>query len=213
MSTKFVTIEELEQGDQKEAIWALNGSAKSDAQQVGDVHIGIPKLNGSKVDPLFLPQTWLPHRITDQIPRAQLLAASEFRQAVNSQLAILITDAYAKSLLASEGATEEKERLVQLKKTIREATAARSITQANTDIINTSEIDDTPKGGAERSANELDPAFEMFANNLVNKPDIEVMNLIRGRGKVTRREVKHLLHVLHDKPKTCAMLQARVASK
>ena len=87
-----ITIASLEEGDHTKAIWALNGSANSAARQAGEVHIGIPKRNGTKVDDLFLPMTWLPIRITDQIPRAQLLESSEFRNAVNNGLLTLISE-------------------------------------------------------------------------------------------------------------------------
>ena len=216
MSANHLTIDDLESGDVRSVIWALNGAVQSDVGRPGDVHVGIPKINGSKIDPLFLPQTWLPQRLTDQIPRAQLLAASEFRQAVNRELIVLITPEYAKKLLARDGADEEKTRLLDLKKTIKEATAARSVTQANTEIVSTSDLDDARHVGdeADRPAkNALDPSFELFANNLVAKSDIEAMNIIRGRGKATRLEVKHLIHILHDKPKTLAMLNARITSK
>jgi len=210
-SNKYLTISDLENGPENEPIWALNGSAESDAGQVGDVHVGIPKINGSKLDDLFLPQSWLPVCLTDQIPRRQLLQSTELRRAVNSNLIVLITAEYAKSLLAGEGANEEKSRLLELKRHVREATAARSITTANTDIINTQEIADSKSERTERPANELDPAFELFANNLTTKSDIEALNLIRGRGKVSVREVKYLLKVLHDKPKTTTMLKARLS--
>jgi hypothetical protein len=209
VSSKYLTIEDLETGIPTDPIWALNGSAESDAGQVGDVHIGVPKLNGSKIDPLFVPQTWLPSRLTDQISRAQLLAASEFRQAVNRSLIVIISDEYAKKLLAGDGADEEKDRLTQQKRTVREATAARSITQSNTDIINTSELEDEASKPTTRPADEMDPSFEMFANNLKSKTDVEAMNLIRSRGKVTRKEVAYLVKELHDKEKTVAMLKAR----
>jgi hypothetical protein len=209
-STRYMTISELEAGSETAPIWALNGSAESDAGQVGDVQVGIPKINGSKIDPLFLPQTWLPQCLTDQIPRRQLLQATEFRQAVHKNLIVLITQAYADTLLAGEGAQEEKERLIEQKRHIREATAARSITQSNADIINTSEISDAAPMRTERNPNEFEPSFLLFAENLQLKSDIEALNLIRGRGKVTRREVEHLVHLLHDKPKTVKTLKARL---
>lgn len=212
---KFLSVSELEQEDQRRPIWALNGSAQSEIGQAGEVHIGIPKVNGgTKIDALHLPQTWLPQCLTDSIPRSQLLASSEFRNAVQSKLLILITAEYAESISQQEGAEEERQLLLARKKEIREATAARSITQSGAEIVNTTEI-------SERAAQEsqvektdgLDPGFIMFANTMPMKADIEIINALRGRGKITRGEIKHLTKLLSDKPKTVAFLKERLSSK
>lgn len=206
--SKYLTISDLEQQEGNHPIWSLNGSSQSEIGQAGDVHVGIPKINGSgKLDSLYLPQTFLPLNITEQIPRAQLMASSEFRTAVNSRLLILITPEYAEELLQSDGVEDEKERLLQLRRQVREATAARSITQSGADIVNTAEIDD---GSREEASNTDDKGlsigFEMFANNLQNQPDVQAMNAIRGRGRMSRREINHLMKLLHDKPKTIELL-------
>ena len=207
--SKYLTISDLEEQEGNQPIWALNGSSQSEVGQAGDVHVGIPKINGSgKIDSLYLPQTFLPINITEQIPRAQLMASSEFRTAVNSRLLILITREYADELMQIDGVEDEKERLMQLRRQVREATAARSITQSGADIVNTAEIDDggtkVEAGGGDE--NGLSIGFEMFANNLQNQPDVQVMNAIRGRGRMNRREINHLMKLLHDKPKTIELL-------
>lgn len=202
--SKFVTISELEQGDDRQPIWALNGSADSEVGQPGEVHVGIPKLNGTKIDPLHLPQTWLPINLTDQIPRAQLLASSEFRNAVNNKLITLISPEFADQIGAQDGVQEERERLVEMRRAVREATAARSISQSGAEVISTSEISERNREEASEKDEgpQFSPGFVMFANNLENKSDIECLNLIRSRGKFSRPELKHLIKTLHDKSKT-----------
>ncbi len=208
---KFLTVVEVEFQDPREPIWALNGSFQSEIGQAGDVHVGIPKINGSKIDPLYLPQTFLPTCLTEQIPRPQLLAASEFRNAVASKMVLLITAEYAEALLQEEGVEEERERLAQLKRVVREATAARSIAQSGAEIVNTSEIiEHREADSATRSPKELDAGFIMLANTLKEKADIEVINALRGRGKITRQEINHLLTLLVDKPKTQAFLKGKL---
>lgn len=206
--SNYLTIRDLEGRDPNEPIWALNGSAQSEAGQAGDVHVGIPKTNGTKVDALYLPQTFLPQNLTDQIPRAQLLASSEFRNAVNTRLLILITDEYATQILNEDGASEERDRLSRLRRQVREATAARSITQGGTDILNTSSLLDPAASEAAEKATtpELSQSFIMFAENLSSKNDIETLNAIRGRGRYTPAEIAHLKGFLHDKPKSLAVL-------
>jgi hypothetical protein len=205
---KYQTISELEQGDHKQPIWALNGSAGSEVGQPGEVHVGIPKVNGSgKIDDLYLPQTWLPINLTDMIPRAQLLAASEFRNAVNNQLITLITKEFAQEILVQDGVEEERDRLTSLRRAVREATASRTIQQSGTDVINTSDMNDAISEQPKEDPNEIAPGFLMFADTLESKSDIEVLNLIRGRGKLLRKELNHLVKKVHDKPKTLAFLK------
>ncbi len=210
---KFLTVSELETQPLNAPIWALNGSAESEVGQAGDVHVGIPKLQGSKVDPLYLPQTFLPQCLTDQIPRPQLLASSEFRNAINNRLIKLITPEFANAVLSEDGVDSERQRLDDLKRNVREATAARSITQPGAEIFNTAELSNRSADDEQPKATELSSAFTMFATSLTLKSDQDAVNLIRGRGKISRREVNHLLKTLTDKPKTRAMLKAKLQPK
>lgn len=206
---KYLTVTEIESQDDKMPIWALNGSAHSEIGQAGDVHVGIPKVNGgTKIDALYLPQSWLPVCLTDQIPRGQLMASSEFRNAVNTKLLMPITVEYAAQINSQEGADEERMRLTQRRREVREATAARSITQSGAEIVNTTEISE--RGDETEKSSELDAGFVMFANTLRDKSDIEIINALRGRGKINRREIKHLTKLLSEKVKTVAFLQAKL---
>ena len=206
---KYLTVSELEQGDPRAPIWAVNSAAESDAGQSGEIHIGIPKMNGTKIDPLFLPQTWLPQELTSQIPRAQLLAASEFRNAVNTGLIQLITSEYADQLRQDDGADDERTRLADRKREIKTAIAARTITQSGAEILNTSGFDNSEEK-QEVKAESLDDVFLTFVSSLGNKSDIEILNALRSRGKLSRREARHLIKTLVDKPKTVGFLKQKL---
>lgn len=213
---KYLSVSEIEAQEGNLPIWALNGSSQSEVGQAGDVHVGIPKINGgSKIDALYLPTTFLPQCITDQIPRAQLLASSEFRNAVNTKLLILVTKEYAEKLLSGPGVKDEMERLSQLKRLVREATSARSISQSGAEIVNTSEMSDKEKTGNQGATSEdgFNAAFVMYANSLTQKADIEVMNSLRSRARFSRAEARHLVKLLADKPKTVAFLKAKLEKK
>lgn len=204
---KYTSISELEQGDSRQPIWALNGAADSDVGQPGEVHVGIPKVNGgSKVDDLHVPQSWLPSCLTDQIPRAQLLASSEFRNAVNSKLIVLITPEFAERVLSQDGADEERARLAQMKRAVKEATGARTIQESGADVLSTETSEATRNEVVAAAKKELSPSFVMFVNSQAERPDVEVMNAIRGRGKFTSRELNHMIKKLGSKPKTLAHL-------
>lgn len=207
---KFLTITEIEQGDPKDPIWAINGSAQSDIGVAGEVHVGVPKINGTKVDNLTLPQTWLAQCITEVIPKPQLLSSSEFRNAINSGLVILVTPAYAEMINNQEGAAEERAALNDRKRQIRDATAARSITQSGAEIVNSAEITDRQDATSEMKASALSDAFMTFVTSLTTKSDIEVMNALRSRARMTRREVKYLIKNLADKPKTVQFLKDKL---
>ena len=208
---KYLSISELEAGNQLEPIWAINNSANSEVGQPGDVHCGIPKINGTKLDALYIPQSWLPVCLTDQIPRGQLLASSEFRNLVNSELVTLVTAEYASQIASQDGASEEKERLAEMKRAVRVATQARTISGSGAEIISTQELDKEDE--AAKGPKELDQSFIMFANNLTLKSDIEALNLIRGRGKFSGLEIKNLVKTLHDKPKVVAFLKSKIEAR
>lgn len=205
-----ISITALEEGNEKDPIWVLNGSATSAARRAAEVHVGIPKLSGTKVDDLFLPQTWLPIRITDQIPRRQLLEASEFRDAVNAGLLTLISKEKALAIMAEDGAQEERERLSDRAKEIRDTTAARSIQDSGAEIVSTQELADKQASAEQesRDPNALDPGFTMFVTAIEQLDDIEALNRIRGRSAFTRPEVLHMLKALKSKEKVCKFLKA-----
>jgi len=205
-----ITIASLEEGDHTKAIWALNGSANSAARQAGEVHIGIPKRNGTKVDDLFLPMTWLPIRITDQIPRAQLLESSEFRNAVNNGLLTLISDEKARAIMSEDGAADERERLSERAKQIRDATAARTIKDSGAEVVSVQELADASRNqdqAEERDPNALDAGFVMFVNAVKDLPDVDALNRIRGRQNFTRPEIQHMVKELKGKEKVVAFLK------
>lgn len=211
---KYYTVSEIEAQVGNLPIWALNGSSQSEVGQAGDVHVGIPKINGgSKVDGLHLLMTFLPQCITDQIPRAQLLASSEFRNAVNSKLVILITQEYADKLLSGPGVKDEQARLNQLKRQVKEALASRSISGSGAEIVNTSEMTERGTKTTAAASGELNASFVMFANSLTQKTDIEAMNSLRSRARFSRAEARHMVKLLSDKPKTVAFLKAKLDKK
>jgi hypothetical protein len=215
--SRIVTIEELEADEKQSApIWALNSSAESRIRTAGEVHIGIPKTNGTKVDSLYLERTWLPVNLTEQIPREQLLKSSEFRNAIRAKLIKLITPEYAQLLNDQEGAQEERDRIEAHKQEVYDATAARSIQDTSTEVVAMSELleQDTvvaSDGFGKTNNNPFEHGFTIFVETLHDKGDIESLNLIRSRNSAKRSEVKYMLEKLKNKEKTCAFLRQFVS--
>lgn len=208
-----ISISDLEQQHERAPIWAVNGSASSEVGAPGEIHVGIPKPGGgTKVDDLYLPQSWLPVCLTDFIPRRQLLDASEFRNAVNSGLVILISEEYAKVLKSQEGADEEAARLKERSRQIKDSTAARGIQQNSAaDVMSIDELTNVNSGatvhGEKEEVNPLSAGFTMFVTSLGTKSEIEALNLIRGRGQFTKQEIRHMLTELKHKDKVVAFLK------
>jgi hypothetical protein len=206
-----LSMSELESAPATEPIWVLNTAVRSDVGQAGEIILGVPKINGSKIDPLHIPQTWLPIEITRMIPRGQLLAASEFRQSIENKLITPISKEYAQKILSEEGAKEERERLDELRKHIRAAGAAKTLGGAPEVVMVDSETAVTTEASAKKSA-ELDAAFVMFAERLVGESDISALNSIRSRGRFSKKELLHLKKVLVNHPKSVAKIQERLST-
>lgn len=204
---KKITIAQVETEATNLPIWALNGSAE--VREIADVLIGIPKLNGSKVDTLRVPATWLPVCLTEQIPRAQLLASAEFRQSVSSGILILIDPAYAQEVLEQDGAVEEQARLRETEQRVRDALSARGLHTDNVSLISGAELaSTTPNSGQEIAANELDPAFVIFFESLAEKTDMDTMNAIRTRARFRRQEIRYMANHLIEKPKSQTLVRS-----
>lgn len=191
MSIKRLTIGEIEESASNEPVWALNSTA--DVRAPGDLVIPIPKMNGAKVDTLKIPSTWLAVCLTEQIPKVQLLASSEFRQAVNNRFITLISAEDAKHLNSQFGADEERERLALQSRAVMDAARANGVHDDNPDVVNESES--------------LDPAFVVFMDSLAGKDDAQIYNQIRTRAKFTKPELKYMIRNLHDKPNTVTFVR------
>ena len=219
MATRVLSISDLEKEGPKDPIWCLNTSANSEAGQAGEIHVGIPKQNGTKIDPLFIPKTWLPQELTLQIPKAQLIDSSEFRQAINKGLITLIDASSAQVILRQEGAAEEKKRLDDLRRHIRQAGAAKTIASSGSEITMISggeeeKVKPLGAGGEATSDDDsgLTPGFAMFAERLRDMDDVNALNAIRSRRKFSGKELRYLKSNLPDKPKTVKAITAQLTA-
>ena len=209
-----ITLAELEQVSTG-PVWALNSSSSVvGSGNGGDVHIGVPKLNGSKIDPLHVQLTWLPVDLTASIPRDQLLASSEFRKAVRDGLLTLITPEHAAEIEQQDGAEEERVRLSARKDAIRRTEAARNLTGSKVGEIKMisafgGDTADEEEAAAADSAptkkTSVTAAFKAGMKALVAKSDVETLNSLRVRA-MTRAQVAHAKKMFKDKPKTSAHL-------
>lgn len=222
-----ISITEVENQPSSFPIFALNSSAESTIGQPGQILLSIPKQNGTKSDPLRIPQTWLPVELTKQIPRAQLISSAEFRQAIENRLITLISPVDAKKLEQQEGANGERARVSATQSHLRVASAARSISDSGAEISrvdgntdnNTEDLDaginvaQKAAAGVENTADGLTPSFQMWADRLTMQPDTEALNSMRVKGTFNRKELRYLLANLTSHPTTQKRIKATLARK
>lgn len=226
-----LSISDIEEQLSSTPIYAINSSAESGVGQAGDILLGIPKINGSKIDGLRIPQTWLPVELTLQIARNQLLAASEFRQAIQSNLLILIGKDDAQRMNTQAGAKQERERIAAQQNHVRTAGGARTISDSATSITraNANDNDDDDESsskdydsmsvaqkaqaGVENVEAGITPSFQMWADRLATDTDMGAVNTMRSKGRFSRLELKYLQKNLTNHPKALLKIKKVLASK
>lgn len=104
-----LTITQISQVSHKgKPVWVLN---KSHGKERGPVIFNCPKTNGSGVDAVYVPNTFVPINLIELITWERLVESVPFRQAVSRGLLHIIDDMEAQEILAMDGAEEELERL------------------------------------------------------------------------------------------------------
>lgn len=206
MKVTEITFNDVQTQPEFAPIWVRNNLHHSPAvRHEGDLLVGIPKLNGSKVDLLRVERTWLPIDATAQIPRRQLLECAEFRQAVNARYLILISDDSARRLLSRPEAIAEQERLELQREFIRTATGALAV---GPDVVHTNaDNDQAPSDDKQvmqeykRAPKDLTTEFLNWVATVPTKSDIELLSDLRTRA-LTRKQAKRILRVADPKTQT-----------
>lgn len=206
---KYLTINDLENSGERGSVWVLNTAARSMLELSGEILINVPTAQG-KNEALKIPQTWLPYDAAAKFGKKRLLDSSEFRSAVINQLVAIIDEDTATQVMSQPGAREEQQRLREREQHIYEAGAARKISQANVEITNPNQMGNgntTPvdivgdrdpmaatkiKAGADLNADGLKPNFVAFFNRMKTQSDIEALNALRNKGRVSRRELRYM---------------------
>lgn len=234
---KFLTVSELEEQGLKGSVWVLNTAATSDHELRGNVIVSIPRLNGPGGDPLKIQESWLPFDASSKFPRERLLESSEFRSAINSGLLSIVDAKQAQKILEREGAREERKRLLDSERHVKQAGTARTISDSNVDMYipnsrGGKDRDDDDQGlkvdvygedseevnvakaalaGVE-DEDGFKPSFLMFVEKIKGENDIAALNAIRTRSKFTRKELRYIRDELRNHPKATAAVKARIAA-
>lgn len=204
---KELTINDLEAQSEGSSIWVLNTSSKSVAGQAAEIHIGIPKINGSKTDSMFVPRTWLPVDLTSYIPRPQLLASTEFRSAINNRLISPISEEDARAIFKQPGAAEEKKRLDGISRNFRAKMAQG--------LSNDKAVIEEQPGKLPPKSSSLNDQFKIFVERLVSQKDLDILSELKTRGKFTVKQLRFLEKALkgQEKPEADKWVARKLAKK
>lgn len=123
------------------SLYVVNGTVD---ERRGNVFMSISKSGGKGFDNLTVPVTWIPVDLTTMVNKAQLLADNTFRQAVSTNLLILVDPKEAEALFErDEGARLERDRIL---KYVQQGTSAvyeqPSIPSAQQVVIQNPNVDD-----------------------------------------------------------------------
>lgn len=221
-------------------VWVINSSKNSELGLNGDLYLQVPKLNGSKMDPLKIEQTWLAQDLTRKIPRAQLLEASEFRNLVEAGLISLVTEEYAKRVNSRDGADLERRRLQTARLQPKTLEAARKVSMKaeisradgvtddddddlkvdiigpngkKRELVDAAEIAAAAAQGLDLDDDGMTATFVMFAAKLQREPDAQALNALRTHGKISSKELRYLRDRLPKHPSTVTAIKAQLAQR
>lgn len=200
MKIQRLTLDDILKQGELDPVWCINNTPQVMTDRAGDLALMIPKVHGNGTpDKVMIPRTWLPFNLIRQVPREQLLKATEFLRALDTGLIIAVTNEYAEYLMSKEGAAEERERLGQAGERVRTA-ISRKVTE------------DTETSSRETDENGFDPVFVMHVNQWNTLQDIEVLNILRA-SKFNRKQYQYIAKNLKNHPKTCAAIHKVLSKK
>jgi hypothetical protein len=231
MSIQALTLDEIESNDSIRSVWILNSAADSKIGFEGELLINVPNAQG-RPELLRVPQTWLPFNATGRFTKKRLLESTDFRNAVVEELITLIDEPTAQKINRETGAAEEMARLRAKDKQIREAGSVRKISDANVDVVNPNELRGARsnvtdvevigqqeevkrttaevKAGSVTTKEGLSPNFMAFFDRLVLQGDEASLGLVKGKSKLSRRELRYLRDNLPKHPKTVKNIKSRL---
>ncbi|QRE00089.1 hypothetical protein [Burkholderia phage BCSR5] len=215
---KYLTVTEAEQ-QPGNSFWVLNTTDSSDVGYSGDVLFDVPKLNGNAdADHILVEQTWLPQDLTEWVPKNQLLQASELRRCVRKGLISIISEADAIRIMQRPGAKEERQRIRAAKRFIQESATARAmgshadvklasdsdaLVSAYTQVKTINPVELERQQNVARAAlakteleDGVEPSFAAWAQRLHMQEDIQAVNAILNKGKMTKRQLKVIMKYL-----------------
>lgn len=221
---KWTSLAELEQKTTG-PVWVMNTTEQQG--EAAQILISVPKINGTGVDVVRIPRTFIAVDLTQQVPRLQLLNSAEFRKSVQKQLIKLCSEAYAKAILSTADGKAEQRRIENA--LLRAQVAADNANVAgNTDeddedeYFNPEEMEAEGKAGRAKISkteeakvqrdvqNDVNMRLQNMAANAIgeNHTEQQIRSELRNYGKpMNSAEFKFLASKFKDKPKVMSLLK------
>jgi hypothetical protein len=175
-----VTINDLEESE-KGPVWVLNTSV---APRRANIVIPVPS-SGGRMSQVVVPMTFIPINLTEQISRSNLLASTEFRNAILKGHIKLISTEEAKARLAEQGAAQEAERIRQF-----DISTGTNEAQPATSDFDKAEI--LMDAAGNNTPNEISPPVAALAATLSTTDEVSVINTLRSMGQLSKAEYRYV---------------------
>lgn len=217
---KWTSLEDLEKTNIG-PVWALNNT--STAGDSGNLLMSIPKVNGNGYDLVRVYKSFIPFDLTLQVPRAQLIASAEFRNAVSKKHIRLLSPEYAKAILSTEDGAEEAARIENLVAKVTAASNAAGVSEDEDDTFNPAEMGKAPSAKVaehkeevkekevKKVATEASIQITTLANTATTESwtAVAIRNALRNYGleKLTKADFKFLAKKFKGKPKVLTFLE------
>jgi len=200
------------------AVFVVNTSPRN---LRGDIIFSAPKLSGNSADVVRIVKTWIPQDLSEQVPRAQLMASSEFRKTVRNGLCQLIHPVYAERVLETEDAIAEQTKINNLRNAARAMARAEETTGDDEgDTRRTPTKDRRTRNQAHAAANpktemtdsQGEDPFNVFLTSLENKKETDILNALRNEGQFTKKELKKARKAFIDHTRVVRWIDKKIES-
>ena len=212
----YLSINDVRQFKPHQSVWVLNNTKNAPImarnidpdthqlkQERADVMLVVNSVSGTgEKEVITIPQSFLPTDVTEYVALEDILNCRSFISALREGLITIIDESSAQELMNSEGASEERQRLRQLRQKVMSAGAARGITKAT--VTNTANPGDNDVSFDQNQhvqplteiepteEDDFDPTFIANAQRWQTMSDVQVKNEMRTVGKFTVKQLKYL---------------------
>lgn len=153
-------------------VWVTNVTEGADRSIIV---LAVPRPNGTGVDSVKIPVTWIPIDLTGQVPKRQLMQSSDFRRAVTGGALMLMEEEAADKIRKEPGARAEITRLQAEERSVTSASA--KLTAGTTEL--------------EAQAGTVSARVQQFMVNMEEAKDQSAsLNTLRSMGRLQEAELR-----------------------
>lgn len=200
MTIATISLHDIETSEHGN-VWVLNRTSGTDK---GPVNFTVPKSNGTGMDTVIVPLTFLPIDLTEQVTKKQILDSSEFRRALRLGFISLVDNDSAQAMMTISGAEEER---LRLRSEMLNMEVGAQVSSTNPEEIQPnnaamSAVDMRERAGAvsesaavssENRIDNLLPTVVVLMEELADKEEVHVINSLRTlRSELTQDDLSYI---------------------